>query len=155
MLAGALVGGRLPGQRGLLRAALAGCLLLGLGLVGMGLAPSVGWVLPACLLGGTANGLLSLSVLALVGIRTPEPCRGRVSATVNGITSAGQIGAMLLGGLLAVLLDPRQVFILAGALGLLAPLVLGRGLLAAGARPAEVAVSPAPTAGASGRSLAR
>lgn len=139
---GALLGRQLAHQQALLRAALGGCALLGLSLAGMGLAPSVAWVLPAAVAGGTANGLLSLSVNALVGIRTAEAVRGRVSATVNGLTSSGQVGALLLGGLLATVLAPRQIFVLAGLLGLVAPVLLCRRLLRAAAVPAA-AVSAA------------
>ena len=144
VLAGALAGGRLRGQPSLLRVALGSCLLLGVGLAGMGMAPTVGWVLPACLVGGAANGLLSLTISALVGIRTPEPVRGRVSATVNGLTSAGQLGAMLVGGVLAAVLAPRQIFVVGGLLGMLAPLALGRGLLRAAAAPAAAALAAGP-----------
>ncbi len=130
LFGGAMLGRRLPGQRPLLRVALGSCALLGLALVGMGVAPNPPWMLPASLCGGIANGLLNLSTSALVGIRTAEQVRGRVSAIVNGLTSAGQVGALLLGGLLAALLAPRTIFVVAGLLGVLTPLALCRWLLA-------------------------
>ncbi|MEO6700155.1 MAG: MFS transporter [Jatrophihabitantaceae bacterium] len=131
VLGGALGGGRLSGQRSLSRASLGSCLLLAFALAAMGLAPSIWWVVPGCLVGGSANGLLSVSAGALIGIRTSEAHRGRMAATVTGLTSASQVGAMLLGGLLAAVLAPRLIFVLAGTLGAIAPLVLGPGLLAA------------------------
>ncbi|MGI8665652.1 MAG: hypothetical protein ACR2N4_06450 [Jatrophihabitans sp.] len=65
-----------------------------------------------------------------------------MSATVNGLTSSAQIGALVLGGLLAAALSPRQVFVLAGLLGVLAPIALGRRLLASLGR-ADTATGPA------------
>jgi hypothetical protein len=102
----------------------------------MGLAPTVAWVLPAVLAGGIGNGVLNLAVGSLVGMRSAEAVRGRVAAIVGGLASAGQVGAMLLGGVLASVLAPRQIFVLAGLLGMLVPLALGHRLLAAAGRPA-------------------
>ena len=138
LLVGALLGGRLHTQAALLRAAVASCLGVGVGIAWMGLAPSVGWVLPATLLGGLCNGLANVSIGAVVGIRCTEAVRGRLSATVGGLATAGQIGSLLLGGLLAAALSPRLVFALSGGLGVLVALALGRSLLAPGA--AEPAV---------------
>lgn len=139
LLAGALLGGRVPGgpgaQRRLLRLVLAGATGLSLGLAGMGLAPTVAWVLPAVLAGGVCNGLLNLAIGSLVGMRSAEAVRGRVAAIVGGLASAGQVGAMLLGGLLASALAPRQIFLLAGLLGVLVPLGVARRLLASADQP--------------------
>ncbi len=126
---GALAGRRLREQRTLVQVALAGCVLLSLGLAGVGLAPTAAWVLPPSVLGGIANGLLSLSISSLVAMRTEEAARGRVSAMVNGLSSSAQIGALLVGGLLGATLAPRQIFLLAAVLGGLVPLVLSRRLL--------------------------
>ncbi|MGI8665653.1 MAG: MFS transporter [Jatrophihabitans sp.] len=68
---GALLGRRASSQRTLLRLALLSCTLLGLSLAGMGVAPTVGWVLPAGFAGGTANGLVSLTISALLALRSP------------------------------------------------------------------------------------
>jgi MFS family permease len=133
LLAGALLGGRLRTQVALLRATVASCLGVGVALVGMGLAPAVGWVLPATLLGGVSNGTVNVSIGAVLGIRCTEAVRGRLSATAGGLATAGQIGALLLGGLLAATLSPRLVFALSGGLGVLVALGLGRPLLAASA----------------------
>ena len=140
LLAGALLAGRLAGQRMLLRTAVGSCLGLGLALVGMGLAPTVGWMLAASVLGGLSNGMLSVAIGAVVGIRSPEAARGRVSAAVNGLSRTGQLGALLLGGLLAAMLNPRAVFVLGGCLGVLVVLTIGRSLLTVNAaKPAGAA----------------
>ena len=130
LLLGALLAGRLSGQQTLLRTAAGGCLGLGLALAGMGLAPSVGWMLPAAVLGGLGNGMLSVAIGAVVGMRSPEAARGRVSAAVNGLCTAGQLGALLLGGVLGALVNPRAVFVLGGGLGVLVVLTIGGSLLA-------------------------
>ncbi|HJQ00007.1 MAG TPA: MFS transporter, partial [Jatrophihabitans sp.] len=109
-------------------------------LVGMGLAPTVGWMLAASVLGGLSNGMLSVAIGAVVGIRSPEAARGRVSAAVNGLSRTGQLGALLLGGLLAAMLNPRAVFVLGGCLGVLVVLTIGRSLLTVNAaKPAGAA----------------
>lgn len=136
LLIGALLGGRFRGQHTLVRLALLSAVGLSLSLAGMGLAPGVVWMLPAVVAGGICNGLLNLACGSLVGIRSAEAVRGRVVAIVGGFASAGQLGALLLGGLLATVLGPRQIFVLAGLLGMLVPLGLGRRLLASTRQPA-------------------
>ncbi len=143
LLVGALLGGRFgsPGEAGgsaqlrLLRLALVSAGGLALGLAGMGAAPAVAWVLPVVLLGGACNGVLNLALGSLVGIRSAEAVRGRIAAVVGGLTSAGQVGALLLGGLLAGILGPRQIFLLAGLAGLLVPVCLARRLLTSADQP--------------------
>ncbi|MDQ1738433.1 MAG: hypothetical protein QOE53_85, partial [Pseudonocardiales bacterium] len=135
VLIGALLGGRFRGQHSLLRLTLASAIGLALGLLAMGVAPTAAWALPAVLAGGACNGLLNLAIGSLVGMRTAEAVRGRVAAIVGGLASAGQVGALLLGGLLAAVLGPRQIFVLAGLLGSLVPVALGRRLLASADRP--------------------
>jgi len=146
LLAGALLGGRMAGgsgdQRRLLWLTLVSAGGLSLVLAGMGLAPAVAWVLPVVLAGGLCNGLLNVATGSLIGMRSAEAVRGRVAAITGGIASAGQVGAMLLGGLLASALAPRQIFVLAGILGALVPLALGHRLLLSA--PARPAASPDP-----------
>ena len=55
--------------------------------------------------------------------------RGRVGSALGGLMAASMVGAMLLGGIAASTLNPRQVFLLAGLLGLIVPVVVGRRLL--------------------------
>jgi MFS family permease len=66
--------------------------------------------------------------------RVDQGVRGRVVSTVSAISSAGQITAYLLGGALATVMDPRRIFLLAGSLGLIAPLLFGRSVIRS-ARP--------------------
>jgi MFS family permease len=135
VLIGALLGGRFRGQYSLLRLSLASATGLALVLVGIGVAPTAAWALPAVVIGGACNGLLNLASGSLIGMRSAEAVRGRVAATVGGLASSGQVGAMLLGGLLASFLGPRQIFVLAGLLGALVPVGLARRLLASADQP--------------------
>jgi MFS family permease len=73
-------------------------------------------------------------------LRAPEDARGRVSATVNAVTSAALIGAYLLGGVLATVATPRQLFLASGLLGLLAPIATGRRLARAATYQPQPAV---------------
>jgi MFS family permease len=125
VIAGSLLGGRVSGPRRLGQLVLASAMLLSLGLATYALAPSVSWLVPIALLTGAANGGLNLAVMALVMTRTPESARGRVAATITAVASGGLIAAYLLGGVLATVLTPREVFALAGLASLLAPIAGG------------------------------
>jgi len=131
MLLGSLAGGRWTGQLALARVVLASTIALSLSMLGYTVAPGVAWLLPVAVVGGAANGLLNVGAGALVMMRAPEHARGRVSAAAGGVTSAAMIAAFVLGGVLAAFASPRQIFLIAGLLGMLAPLMLGRWLLGA------------------------
>ena len=131
MLLGSLAGGRWTGQLALARVVLASTIALSLSMLGYTVAPGVAWLLPVAVVGGAANGLLNVGAGALVMMRAPEHARGRVSAAAGGVTSAAMIAAFVLGGVLAAFASPRQIFLIAGLLGMLAPLTLGRWLLGA------------------------
>jgi MFS family permease len=83
-----------------------------------------------------ANGILNVSLGSMVMGRAPAAMRGRIAATVGATASAGQIIAFVAGGLIGSAITPREVFALAGTLGLLAPLLFGRALIRAASRPA-------------------
>ncbi|HEX9232228.1 MAG TPA: MFS transporter [Jatrophihabitantaceae bacterium] len=129
MLLGSLVGGRWSSQLALAR--VVRTVALSLSMLGYTVAPGVAWLLPVAVAGGAANGLLNLGTSALTMMRAPEHARGRISAATNGIASAAMIGAFVLGGALAAIASPRQIFLIAGLFGMLAPLTLGRWLLGA------------------------
>src|SRR5215468_8595830 len=90
MLLGSLIGGRWHDQRALVRVIVCGAVVLSLAMVGYAAAPAVGWLLPVAVAGGAANGLLNLGVAAMIMLRAPEDALGRVSATVNAVTSAAR-----------------------------------------------------------------
>jgi MFS family permease len=139
-LAGAVLTGRLAGgTRRLARGFVGACGVLAVGLIAMGCAPSVWWLLPAGLVTGSANGALNVTLGALVMGHTAATERGRVGALLSGVASGTQLVAFAVGGALTSLLEPRAVFVLAGACGLAAPVLLGRRVVraAAGADSAQ------------------
>lgn len=141
LLGGALLGGRLRGVGRLARAFVVASALLGAGLAGMGLAPSVQVLLVVAAGTGAFNGVVNVATSALIFGRAAAAERGRVAALIGGVASGAQLGAYAAGGALAEVLSPRTIFVLAGCLGLLVPLALCRGLLRV-ATPAPAA-SPA------------
>ena len=129
LIVGSLLAGRLRGPVRLTRALLAACAVLSIAVGSYSVAPAVGWLAPAAVIGGFANGVLNLCSGALIILRTPSEVRGRISATLSGVTSGALIGAYALGGALAVVLTPREIFLAAGCLGVLSPMALGRMLI--------------------------
>lgn len=77
-------------------------------------AAGSGW-----LVGGIANGVINVTMNALVRLRTPEEMRGRAFAAVGSmVTGANLLGTAAAGALLLVV-GPRAVFGLGGAGALL------------------------------------
>lgn len=147
VLAGALLGGRLrPAQQG--RGIVGSAAGLALGLCAMGLAPAVEWLVPLGVATGVGNGILNVALSAMVMRRSRAAERGRVGAVLNGVVSGTQLLAFAAGGVLTGQLGARPVFELAGGLGVLAPLLLGRRLLraAAGDTADSADMTPTPAA---------
>ena len=93
-------------------------------------------VVPLAVLGGIGNGYAGACLSTLVMTRTPESARGRVSATANAMFGGAQGVSLLLGGALATVLAPREIYAVAGLLGLAAVLVVGIAILPRTSRPA-------------------
>jgi MFS family permease len=140
---GALLGGRCASAPVQARGFAISSAVLAGGLAAMGLAPSVTVLALLSVGAGAANGVLNVCSAALVLGRAAAEERGRVGAVVGGVASGAQLVAYAVGGALAAVLSPRTIFVVAGMLGLLAPLVLGRSLVRAVARPAGAAGSNA------------
>lgn len=139
MLVGALFGGRIRGVTGLARGFVWSAIGLASSIAVAGCAPTVWWLLPAVALLGATNGVFSVTLSSLAMARTAADERGRVGALVGGVASGTQIVAFAIGGALAGVFTPREVFIGAGVLGLAAPLLLGPALI----RRAVATASPA------------
>jgi MFS family permease len=128
---GAVATGRIPAGRTQARWFVGSAAALAVGLVGMGLAPTVEALLIVGFATGIGNGVLSVCAQGLLlGAAAPAE-RGRVGALVTGVLSAAELGAYAGGGAIAIVLGPREIFVGAGVLGVLAPLLLGRVLLRA------------------------
>ena len=126
------------------RGLIGGAAGLSLGLVAMGLAPSVIVLMLFGFSTGVMNGLLSVCTSAVVmGAAAPQE-RGRIGALQGGLLSGCQLVAYALGAVLAGALGPRGVFVLGGVLGLLAPVLLGRTVLRASRAATAAAMVPVP-----------
>ena len=90
---------------------------MSLAFLGYGLAPAVVLVAPVAVLGGVGNGMVNVCVATLVLTRTDERVRGRVSAALGAVLQGASVTSLVIGGALAAVLDPRQIFLLAGGLG--------------------------------------
>ena len=89
-------------------------------LAGFAAATSVWMLVPLSVLGGIGNGYTASCLSTLLMARTPDSARGRVSATTNAIIGGAQGASLLLGGVVALALSPREIYGGAGLLGLAA-----------------------------------
>jgi len=124
MVAGSLGAGRVRTERGQVEATIAGAALACTGLAGFAVAPAVGILVPLSVLGGVGNGYAGACLSTLVIARTPDSARGRVSAAANAVFGGTQGGSLLLGGVVAIALSPREIYAVAGLLGLTAAGIL-------------------------------
>jgi MFS family permease len=85
---GALVGAQLPRRLPVTTLPLvlaAGNLLTGLGILGIGLAPTLAVALVASVVGGVGNGMENVAASALIASRVPADARGRAFASVSAL----------------------------------------------------------------------
>jgi hypothetical protein len=131
LLAGAMLAGRIVTTRGQALGIVVAAPALSIGLCAMGLSPNVGFLLVLGALAGVGNGVLNVTANALVmGSAAPQE-RGRVAAVLSGVVSGCLLAAYAIGGAVATALTPREVFVVAGVLGALAPLLVARTVLRA------------------------
>jgi MFS family permease len=74
-------------------------------------------LVPLSVLGGTGNGFANVCASTLLVTRTPDAERGRVSATANAAIGGTQGVSLLAGGAVATVLSPREIYAIAGTLG--------------------------------------
>lgn len=129
---GSMISGRVDGDRRRVEVLAAAALGMGLTIGTAGLVPHVGWLFPLFFGAGVGNGLLNSLGFGLVVGRAPDAGRGRVIATVMGLTRAGSVLSLLAAGVAGGLVGPRAVFVVGGAL---AALTAGLVLRARGALP--------------------
>lgn len=89
---GGIVGSQIPRRLDTARlpAALAvGNGLSGLGIIGIGLAPSLGWALGASAIGGFGNGIANVAETSLVATRVSAEKRGRAFASAAALLQTG------------------------------------------------------------------
>jgi MFS family permease len=92
----------------------------------MGLAPNVLWLMAAGALTGMGNGVVNVTSGTLITAAAKPAERGRVAAVMNGATSGCLVAAYVVGGAVASVLSPREVFLAGGCLAMLAPVAIGR-----------------------------
>jgi MFS family permease len=143
VIGGALASGRIGTDHVRARAAFAGTGLMALAFLGYGLAPRVILLAPVAVIGGLGNGMLNACVATLVVTRTPDGMRGRVSAALNGAVNSASVVSLAVGGGLTLLLDPRQLFLVAGGLGLAAGVLVAMRVRKQGSLPGPARVPAA------------
>ena len=114
---GVLACGRITTDAARAWAVAAGAAIMSLAALAFGLAPAVLLLVPFAVLAGAGNGMVNVCAATLVMTRTQEQMRGRVSATLGAVLNAASVASLAAGGALAAVLDPRQVYLLAGGLG--------------------------------------
>jgi MFS family permease len=129
MLAGSLWAGRLSGQRRLVRASVVGMAAMAVSAVGYATAPTIAWVFPWAVICGAGNATVNVAANTVVALRVAAAVRGRVSAAIGGLMSTGIVIATVLGGLAGSAFTPREVFAIAGIVGLAVPLTVAPALL--------------------------
>jgi MFS family permease len=117
-LGGSQLPRRIPASR--MSAALAlGNAVSGLGVLGIGLAPSLGLALAASTFGGVGNGIANVALSALVTSRVVEHQRGRAFASVAALIQTGVGLGTIAGAPLVALLSAGEAMAAAGALAAL------------------------------------
>lgn len=146
---GGAAGAGRAADSGYIRAALAGTGLMSLAFAGYGLAPAVALLVPVAVIGGVGNGLANVCIATLVLTRSQERVRGRVMAALGATVNAASVASLLVGGGLAAVLSPRQIFLLSGALGALvtlATVIRVPGAVSSGSKPHPQAIEALPVA---------
>jgi MFS family permease len=135
---GVLVCGWIGTDAGRAWAVADGAALMSLALLGYGTAPAVLVLVPLSVLCGVGNGIVNVCVSTLVATRTEERLRGRVAAALGAILNTASVVSLAAGGALAAVLAPRQVYLLAGAMGCAVTAVLAARLRHGWARHANI-----------------
>ncbi len=117
MVAGSLGAGRLRTERIQIWATIAGAGITCAALAPFAVVGAVWMLIPLSVLGGIANGYANVCASTLLVTRTPDAERGRVSATANAVVGGAQGISLLAGGAVAAVLSPREIYALAGLLG--------------------------------------
>ena len=145
VVAGSLGAGRLRTERAQIWAAIAGAGVACAALAPFAVVPAVWMLVPLSVLGGTGNGYANVCFSTLLVSRTPDAERGRVSAAASAAVGGAQGVSLLAGGAVAAVLSPREIYAIAGLLGVAAAIATG---VFHAARPAGGRVALAARGGA-------
>ncbi|HET9591345.1 MAG TPA: MFS transporter [Solirubrobacterales bacterium] len=106
-------------------------LAIGVGYLGLGVAPTLAFACAASVLGGAGNGIQWVAAISAVQELTAEAMQARVMAVLESIGAAMPGVGFVLGGAIAALVDPRMTFLAAGS-GVIAIVVVMAPLLGTG-----------------------
>jgi MFS family permease len=79
---------------------------------------------PLSVLGGIGNGYANVGASTLLVTRTPDAEPGRMSAAATAAVGGAQGVSLLAGGAVAAVLSPREIYALAGVLGVAVAIAL-------------------------------
>ncbi|MFI9723995.1 MFS transporter [Streptomyces sp. NPDC052396] len=94
----------------------AGNLLLGLGVLGIGLAAGYPLALAAAIVGGVGNGMSNAGEGAVIRLRTPEPLRGRTFAAGGALVQGMSVVGAAAGAPAVASLGAAATMVLTGTL---------------------------------------
>lgn len=117
IVAGSLGAGRLRTERVQIWATIVGAGVTCAALAPFAVVPAVWMLVPLSVLGGIGNGFANVCASTLVISRTPDSERGRVSAAASAAVGGAQGVSLLVGGAVAAVLSPREIYAMAGLLG--------------------------------------
>jgi MFS family permease len=106
-------------------------LAIGVGYLGLGVAPTLAFACAASVLGGAGNGIQWVAAISAVQELTAETMQARVMAVLESIGAAMPGVGFVLGGAIAALVNPRMTFLAAGS-GVVAIVVVMAPLLGTG-----------------------
>jgi MFS family permease len=132
--------------RDLKRAYLAGLLALGVGLLSLAVVPGLGLAFASFVVVGYGNGLALVHERLLIQASVPDALMGRAFAAADTLGSWAFAVAFLSAGALVSLVGTRELFVIAGAGGLLvwmAAAIALRGTWAGGEVPGRVPAAKA------------
>lgn len=98
-------------------------LAIGLGYLGLAVAPTLAVACAASVLGGAGNGIQWVAAISAVQELTVEAMQARVMSVLESIGAAMPGVGFAVGGVIAALLSPRMTFLVAGS-GVLAIVVV-------------------------------
>lgn len=104
---------------------------VGVGYLGLGIAPTLAWACVASIVGGAGNGVQWVSAISAVQELTAAAMQARVMSVLESIGAAMPGVGFAVGGLITAVAAPRTTFIVAGVgifaiVGLMIPLIGGR-----------------------------
>jgi MFS family permease len=125
MVVGSLGAGRLRTERVQTWATIAGAAVACAALAPFAVVPAVWMLVPLSVLGGIGNGYANVCASTLIVSRTPDAERGRVSAAASAAIGGAQGVSLLAGGAVAAVLSPREIYAIAGLVGVAVAIAIG------------------------------